>query len=155
MKQIYDLQQTIREDEQLVAKLQKQLHFAQGVLNVHRNALTRLLTLPKETPYQAEKVSENVAPLQKGVANKPVRERITLENWKTLGVAVGDKVEVVVSSDGYFDEGVYVVCEVSPLDYDGTLPFRMYTNYDEYWFNMWHENEIYLIRTPEGSLKDK
>jgi hypothetical protein len=28
MKQIYDLQQTIREDEELVAKLQKQLHFA-------------------------------------------------------------------------------------------------------------------------------
>lgn len=157
MKQIYDLQQTIREDEQLVAQLQKQLHFAQGILNAHRNALTRLLPLPKETPYQTEKVAESVALLQEGVGREPVKQCITLENWKTLGIDVGDKVEIVVSGSVSFGSGVLYVSGVEEKSYDsGAFLCLTKDNCYAHWYyyndNKLYEDELYLIRTPEGSL---
>ena len=137
MKQIYDLIQTIQEDKDAVVKCEKQLHYLKSVLSAHENALERLTNVPtlKENKDTSEK-----------------RVRITRENWKDLGIEVGDKVEIVVSGDDDFKEGVYRVAALEPrYYYTGTLFMRLDNDpYHNPWYdynaNNEYNDELYLIK---------
>ena len=91
---------------------------------------------PVQSPSEQEKTSES----------EPV-ERITLENWKSLGIKVGDKVRVV-SAYVYEELGIYTISNIEDLCYDHTCFIKLA---DIWW---WYEDgdEVYLIRTKEGSL---
>ena len=92
-------------------------------------------TSPVQSPSEQEKTSES----------EPM-ERITLENWKSLGIKVGDKVEVVRSHE--FTSDIYTITDIEDIGYgdEGFIELG-----DIWW---WYEDsdEVYLIRTKEGSL---
>lgn len=145
MKQLYDLLETIEQDKLHVAKLKKQLHHAESILEAHTAALTRLTTIPELSQPNVEKVDYSPAVY--------TRERITLYNWENLNIKVGDKVEVVVSGDGHFaDNSVHMVTGVEDPDYDDYT----FMHLDDSWYfyndNGLEKDELYLIRTKEGSL---
>lgn len=97
--------------------------------------VTNVITSPVQSHSEQEKTSED-APL----------ERITLENWKSLGIEVGDKVDVV-SVYPHASE-IYSITDIEDLDYED----EGFIALDESWW--WYEDgdEVYLIRTKEGSL---
>ena len=97
--------------------------------------VTRDNTPSVQSPSEQDKSSED-APL----------ERITLENWKSLGIEVGDKVDVV-SVYPHASE-IYSITDIKDLDYED----EGFIALDESWW--WYEDgdEVYLIRTKEGSL---
>ena len=102
MKQIYDLLETIEQDKLLIAKLKKQFHDAESILNAHTIALTRLTTIPELSQQVDEKM---------GI-------RITLYNWKKLNIKVGDK--VLLKNVTYLEDGEYTITDVEDLEYTGT-----------------------------------
>lgn len=148
MDQIYNLAQTIASDKETIAKLEKHLLNAKSILAAHEDAIKRLTTVPnvivlvnKETPVTVGSTASKGASVN--------RERITYENNTYLGIMEGDKVDVVVNGDPDVDfKGVYDVTELSD---SGITPFRL--RGDWYEFDDYNdESELYLIRTPEGSL---
>ena len=98
--------------------------------------VTRDNTSPVQSPSEQEKTFEGT-PL----------ERITLENWKSLGIAVGDKVEVV-NVYAVMESGIYTISNIEDTFYDA----KGFIELDDSWW--WYEDsdEVYLIRTKEGSL---
>lgn len=148
MNQIYNLAQTISEDKETIAALEKQLFNAKNILAAHEAAMERLTTVPKviasvnkETPVTVGSTASESTSVN--------RERITYENSKQLNIMEGDNVDVVVNGDPDEDfKGVYDVTELSD---SGITPFRL--RGDWYEFDEYNdESELYLIRTPEGSL---
>lgn len=126
MKQIYNLLQTIEDDKQAVAACEKYLHYLKGQLAVHEEALTRITSVSSP-------------------AKEDSRVRITQDNWKTLGIEVGDTVEIVVSGDRDFaDNSKYTVTE---LDYNANQSF-LRLNGDWYYYDLSEEDydELYLIK---------
>ena len=91
-------------------------------------------TSPVQSPSEQDKSSES----------EPM-ERITLENWKSLGIKVGDKVKVV-NADRDISDGVYNIQWIDDCSF--CLPFELE---DVFIGPDWCE-ELYLIRTKEGSL---
>ena len=147
MKQVYNLLQTIEDDKAQVAKLKRQLHNAESILEAHTAALTRLTTIPEISQTKVEKVDYSPAVEE--------RERITPDNWKDLNIKVGDKVEVIVSGDDDFaNDSEYKVTKVEDPDYKG----RGFIDLNGTWYCYDNSeegtDEIYLIRTEEGSLND-
>lgn len=87
--------------------------------------------------------------------------RITMDNYLSLGIEVGDEVEIVVSGDDDFRDGTTTT--VGGFDAcEGISTFLRLTPdklMEEDWYcydsNSHGEDaidELYLIRTPEGSL---
>ena len=156
MNQIYNLAQTISEDKETIAALEKRLLNAKNILAAHEAAMERLTTVPsviasvnKETPVTVGSTASDSTSVS--------RERITYENSKQLGIMEGDKVDVVINGDPdeYFN-GVYKVKETSFSDQlKPVTPFYLYREDQEGWYEFDDcndESELYLIRTPEGSL---
>lgn len=147
MKQIYNLLETIEQDKLHIAKLKKQLHYAESVLEAHTEVLTRLTTIPKLSQPKVQKVDY--------IPTVDTRERITLDNWRGLNIKVGDKVEIVVSGDeGFADNSEYLVTSIEYEDYYGIAFMELGHCWYYYNNNEQHNDELYLIRTEEGSLND-
>lgn len=156
MNQIYNLAKTISEDKEIVAALEKQLSNAKNILAAHEAAMERLTTVPsviasvnKETPVTVGSTAYESTSVN--------RERITYENSKQLGIMEGDNVDVVINGDPEEDfNGVYKVKETSFSDQlKPVTPFYLYREDQRGWYefdNCNDESELYLIRTPEGSL---
>jgi hypothetical protein len=156
MNQIYNLAQTISEDKETIATLEKRLLNAKNILAAHEAAMERLTTVPsviasvnKETPVTVGSTASESTSVN--------RERITYENSKQLGIEEGDQVEVVVNGDPDEDfNGVFEVTEVSfSTSSQPITPFYLYRKGQEGWYEFDDcndESELYLIRTPEGSL---
>lgn len=148
MKQVYNLLETIEQDKEVVAKLEKQLHHAESVLEAHTAALTRLTTIPNLLQPEVKKV--DCSPAVK------TRERITQENWKQLGMREGDKVKIVVTGDEDFEQGVvYLISAIEDIHYEDKA-FLKLGKHDWYFYNCdeKYNDKLYLIRTEEGSLND-
>ena len=98
--------------------------------------VTRDNTQAVQSPSEQDKSSES----------EPM-ERITLENWKSLGIEVGDKVKVVNAYD-VRESGIYTISNIEDPFYDS----EGFLELDDSWW--WYEDsdEVYLIRTKEGSL---
>ena len=92
--------------------------------------VTRDNTSSVQSPSKQEKTSES-----------GTMERITLENWKSLGIEVGDKVNVISTHEHI--SGIYSITEVEDLYYDE----EGFIELDYAWW--WYEDtdEVYLIRT--------
>jgi|TARA_A100001391_G_C5077118_1_gene279425 hypothetical protein len=106
------------------------------------NPVTKDNTEVVQSPSGEEKTSENAS-----------LERITLENWKSLGIKVGDEVKVVggngILEDEYFDS--VLVTDLETLCYEG----YDFIELDAWWVDVETDcDELYLIRTKEGSLDD-
>lgn len=145
MKQLYNLLETIEQDKSHVANLKKQLHHAESILEAHTAALTRLTTIPKLSQPEVEKVDYSPA--------VDTRERITLDNWEDLNIKVGDEVEVVISGDVDFENNSeYGVTNVEHNDYNGIAFMGLGCSWYYYNSKEQHNDELYLIRTEEGSL---
>lgn len=156
MNQIYNLAQTIAEDKETIVALEKRLLNAKNILAAHEAAMERLTTVPsvivsdnKETPVTVGSTASDSTSVN--------RERITMENYLELGIEVGDKVDIVFSGDDDFESGT--AAEVIGLDLNTDSTFLELrkagdTYTDWYWYdhNERGVDEIYLIRTPEGSL---
>mgnify|MGYP005986222533 CR=1 FL=1 len=159
MNQIYNLAQTIAADKETIAKLEKHLLNAKSILAAHENAMERLTTVP------------NVIVSDKGIVaagglvreDTPVRERITLESYWGLDIQIGDKVDVVLSGDVDFNSGeTYAVENVLTqdlleVDHRSSCLFdleRSAVTRGSCWYDYdtAYDHELYLIRTPEGSL---
>lgn len=153
MNQIYNLAQTIAADKETITTLEKHLLNAKSILAAHENAMERITTVPNVI------VSDRGIAAARGLVqeDKPVRERITQENYLELGIEVGDEVNIVFSGDKDFESGTIV--EVIGLDFNTDSTFLELrkagdTYTDWYWYDHNEEgvDELYLIRTPEGSL---
>lgn len=151
MKQVYNLLETIEQDKLHVAKLKKQLHHAESVLEAHTAALTRLTTIPELSQPKVEKVDYSPA--------VKTRERITKENYRGLNIQKGDKVDLVRGAYNCNLKGIQTVEDVDMCDDE--LPIEVLHPAEEntYWISTEDESEdegleLYLIRTEEGSLND-
>lgn len=148
MKQVYNLLETIEQGKEAVAKLEKQLHHAESILEAHTAALTRLTTIPELSQSKVEKVDYS--------PDVGLKERITWGNWKELGICKEDKVEIVNSTDEDFTRGIYLVTDLEDYMFSGTT----FVELDDIWYDygrlrsVYGEDELYLIRTKEGSLND-
>ncbi len=150
MKQVYNLLQTIEDDKAQVAKLKRQLHNAESILEAHTEALTRLTTIPELSHPEVGKVSPSSA---QDVSKKI---RVTMENVLNLGIEVGDTIEIVRTADRDFEDGQR--CTIQELDFDEIdVPFKLYptksgsTNWYNFEYNMSQprDHELYLIK-PQG-----
>lgn len=151
MKQIYNLLQTIKDDKVQVAKLKRQLHNAESVLEAHTAALTRLTSIPELSQPEDEKSPFSAA---QGSTNKV---RITMDNVLDLGIGEGDTIEIVRTADRDFEEGQRcVVQEIDPNEVN--MYFKLYPNrrggidwYDfEYDYSQPRDHELYLIKSQEN-----
>lgn len=151
MNQIYNLLQTIEDDKAQVAKLKRQLHNAESILEAHTEALTRLTTVPEISQPKKEKSS--LSPSQ-GVTEKV---RVTMENVLDLGIEVGDTIEIVRTADKDFEDGQR--CVVQHIDPDEiNMYFKLYPNrrggidwYNfEYGCSQPRDHELYLIKSQES-----
>ena len=160
MNQIYNLAQTIASDKETIAKLEKHLLYAKNILAAHEAAMGRLTTVPsviasvnKETPVTVGSTASKGASVN--------RERITMENYLELGIEAGDKVDIVFSGDDDFyhntratvtcfddAEGISTFLELTPTSTGGTAWYC----YDSNSLEEYTHDELYLIRTPEGSF---
>lgn len=140
MKQVYDLMETIEQDKDVVATLERRLHNARGILEAHTEALERLTTAPMQSPTIGEKVAQG--------ASEETRERITEKDWYKLGMKRQDAIEIVQCSDGKFGQGIYSLTDVEWPEYEGIL----FLEVDGKWLRFCPDTEIYLIRTEGGSL---
>lgn len=131
---------------------------------------TKLETLYKEQKAIQEKIDEELKRLGKPVTKDNVEvvqspsedektsendslERITYENWKSLGIKVGDRVKVVggkgILEDEYFND--VIVTDLETSGYGG----YDFIELDNWWIDIKADcDELYLIRTKEGSLDD-
>lgn len=142
MKQIYNLLETIKDDKERVEACEKHLRYLKGQLSVHEEALKRITSIPE-------------GQAMKGTASsKESRVRITQDNWKSLGIEVGDTVEIVVSGDWDFNEGD-LEWEVTDIDYaDRTATFLKLESKENYLREYWYaynrdctdKDELYLIK---------
>lgn len=141
MKQIYNLLETIKDDKERVEACEKHLRYLKGQLSVHEDALKRITSIPEGQSL-------------KGIASsKDNRVRITQDNWKSLGIEVGDTVEIVVSGDADFEDNSK--CQVSLLNLDATYSFMELVDHENI-FRDWYcynrdeqgEDELYLIKQP-------
>lgn len=136
MKQIYNLLQTIEDDKKAVTACEKYLHYLKGQLSVHEEALTRITSVPS---------INNITP-----PKEASRVRITQENWKSLGIEVGDTVEIVVSGDRDWDSGNYTVTGTEDEDFDECSFLILDTGESEQWYYYdWNDlgkDELYLIK---------
>lgn len=163
MNQIYNLAQTIAADKDTIVKLKKHLLNAKNILAAHENAMERLTTVPsvivsdKGIGAARGTVLEG-EPMLRPEANYT---RITMDNYLSLGIEVGDEVDIVVSGDNDFRNGTTTTV-IEFDDHEGISTFLRLTpdkDKDECWYcydsNSREEgaiDELYLIRTPEGSL---
>ena len=143
MKQIYNLLETIKDDKQRVVACEKHLRYLKGQLSVHEEALKRITSVP-EGAFSKDNPSEN------GSSDNS-RVRITQDNWKSLGIEVGDTVEIVVSGDHEFMSGTKgVVHDLEDDSYDGCMFLNITTeNVEETWYGFSpyeDEDELYLIK---------
>jgi len=131
---------------------------------------TKLETLYKEQEAIQEKIDAELKRLGKPVTNDNVEvvqspsedektsendslERITHENWKSLGIKVGDRVKVGRVGDRFFSDKVghkIPVTDIEDEEYEDKLFLELAYYYLEYHSG----DELYLIRTEEGSLND-
>lgn len=163
MNQIYNLAQTIAADKDAITKLEKHLLNAKSILTAHENAMERLTTIPSvivsdkgigaaRGSVQADKVSP-----------QPTSNytRITMDNYLSLGIEVGDEVEIVVSGDNDFRDGT----TTTVVEFDGCWGISTFLKltpdrhsgvewycYDSDSREEGSIDELYLIRTPQGSL---
>lgn len=151
MKQVYNLLQTIEDDKSQVAKLKRQLHNAESILEAHTAALTRLTTIPELSQPEVEK-----SPLS-AVQGLTGRIRITMDNVLDLDIEEGDTIEIVKSGDKDFEDGQR--CVVQELDLnESNIPFKLHPNRrgctDWYDFERHHsqpeDHELYLIKSQEN-----
>ena len=159
MNQIYNLAQTISEDKETIAKLEKHLLNAKSILVAHENAMDRITTVPSVI------VSDKGIGAARGAVQegKPTSNytRITMDNYLDLGIEVEDKVEIVVSGDSDFNdrttatvvefddcEGISTFLKLTPDKLNGSEWYCYDSNSRE----EYAIDEIYLIRTPEGPL---
>jgi hypothetical protein len=155
MDKIRNLQETIYNEKQDIKALEKELNFRKGILRTHERALERMLTPQEYSPVLKEKASPQASQEQE-TPNSTSRERITLDNWYNLGIEAGDKVEIVISSDSDFsDNSMQKVLRVEDRTYSGNFILELDSDKDgeNNWYHVFDDDEIYLIRTPEGSLK--
>ena len=152
MKQVYNLLETIEQDKEAVAKLKKQLHHAESILEAHTAALTRLTTIPKISQPKVDKIDYSHA--------VETIERITKENYRDLNMQKGDKVELVKGIYACNEEGIQTVEGVDFFDEDLAIEVCYpEEEHGTYWISLDDEDEndkleLYLIRTKEGSLND-
>lgn len=136
MKQIYNLLQTIEDDKQAVAACEKHLHYLKGQLSVHEEALERITNVPLIKTHAPVKESSHV--------------RITQDNWKELGIEVGDTVEIVVSGDSDWDSGSYTITGTEDGDFGESSFLILDTGESEQWYYYdWNDkgkDELYLIK---------
>lgn len=140
MKQVYDLMETIKQDKEVVATLERRLHNAKGILEAHTEALGRLTTIPMQAPIVVEKVSQ--------VAAEGARERITRDNWEELGIREDDEVDIVYCSDASLCKVIHTITDVECPRYKGAAFLKV----GDQWLWFHPDTEMYLIRTKEGSL---
>lgn len=151
MKQIYNLLKTIEDDKAQVAKLKRQLHNAESILEAHTEALTRLTSIPKLP--QSEKEKSSLSAVQ-GVTDKV---RVTMENVLDLGIEEGDTIEIVRTADRDFEEGQRcVVQQVDPDEQNICLQLYPSRSGSANWYDFEHngsqprDHELYLIRSQEN-----
>ena len=151
MKQLYNLLQTIEDDKAQVAKLKRQLHNAESILEAHTAALTRLTTIPELSQSEVEKSSLSA------VQGLTARIRVTMDNILDLDIEEGDTIEIVKSGDNDFEDGQR--CVVQELDLDEiNIPFRLHPTKkggaNWYDFERHHsqpeDHELYLIKSQEN-----
>ena len=157
MNKIYNLAQTIAADKETISKLEKHLLNAKNILAAHENAMERLTTVPSVIVSDKGLGAARGSVAEDNVPSQPARERIMYENVKQLGIEEGDRVEVVINGDPDEDfKGVYEITETSFIAGRRPItPFYLYREGQEGWYEFDecnYESEIYLIRTPEGSL---
>lgn len=140
MKQVYDLMETIEQDKDVVATLERRLHNARGILEAHTEALGRLTTAPMQSPAIVEKVAQGTP--------EETRERITRDNWEELGIREGDEVDIVFCSDASLCKGTHTITDVEWLCYGGDV----FLEAGDRWLWFRPDTEVYLIRTEDGSL---
>lgn len=143
MKQIYNLLEIIEQDKLHITKLKKQLHTVESVLKAHTAALTRLTTIPELSQPKMKKVDYSPA--------VEVRERITLDNWRALNIKEGDEVEIVVSGDPEFEDNSKHVVTWVEHSYSKCSGVHLGVTWYGYNDNEKGCDELYLIRTEEGS----
>lgn len=156
MNQIYNLAQTIAADKETITTLEKHLLNAKNILAAHENAMERLTTVPNVVVSDNKVTPATVSSTASGDVSCE-RERITYNNSKQLGIEEGDRVEVVINGDPDEDfKGVYEITETSFITSPPAVtPFYLYREGQEGWYEFDEcndESELYLIRTPEGSL---
>lgn len=151
MNQIYNLLQTIEDDKAQVAKLKRQLHNAESILEAHTAALTRLTTIPELTQPEMEKSPFSAAQGSTG------RVRVTMEKVLDLGIEAGDTIEIVRSGDGDFDNGqVCVVQEIDPDEVNMYFKLHPTKMGGVNWYDFTSNNsqpcdhELYLIKPQES-----
>ena len=128
---------------------------------------TKLEILYKEQEAIQEKIDAELKRLGKSVTNDNVEvvqspsedektsendslERITYENWKSLGIKIGDRVKFEKVDDGNFENGSYKITDFELHDYDGDY----FVELENSWWGCSIDDIAYLIRTKEGSLND-
>ena len=152
MDKIYNLQKTIYNDKIAIKEIERELAFRKSILSAHEKALERALSPKEYSPFSEEKPLHSVAEKQ-----ETPKERITLENWTSLGIEVGDQVEIVVSGDDDFIDGeVREIIDVERNSYEYSRFIKL--TYNNGYSGCWcdykgngKESEIYLIRTKDGS----
>ena len=151
MKQVYNLLQTIEDDKSQVAKLKRQLHNAESILEAHTAALTRLTTVPELSQSEVEK-----SPLS-AVQGLIGKVRVTMNNVLDLGIEEGDTIEIVKSGDEDFEDGQRCVVSYADL-YDNRSPFVLSSikSGSETWYDFERnhsqpeDHELYLIKSQEN-----
>ena len=145
MDKIYNLQETIYNDKMAIKEIERELAFRKSILSAHEKALERTLSPKEYSPFSEEKSPQSVTEKQ-----ETPKERITLENWKSLGIETWDKVEIVVTNDWEFKNGsIKEITDVETLDFDECCFLEL----ESVWYKAdnYGKDEIYLIRTKDGS----
>lgn len=152
MNQIYNLLQTIEDDKAQVAKLKRQLHNAESILEAHTQALTRLTTIPKLLQPKVEKSS--LSPMQRVTG----KIRVTMDNILDLGIEVGDTIEIVKSGDDDFCNNT--MSKVVEIDIkEKEVPFFLSRGEEgsDTWYSFCYDyeyfpedHELYLIKSQEN-----
>lgn len=116
----------------------------------HNSYLVEDNPLGTQSPSEGEKASENAF-----VGEDECGERITLGNWRYLSLEVGDEVYIKLSGDEDFEsDSSHAISKL----YQDEVGHReeCFLKLSDKWYDydISVENELYLIRTPEGSLHD-
>ncbi len=167
MNQIYNLAQTIAADKETIVKLEKHLLNAKNILAAHENAMEN--AMERITTVPSVIVSDKGIGAARGAVQEatPIQESnytiITLDNYWELDIQIGDKIDVILSGDVDFNSGgSFIVEDVLTKEYlEGdhryTCLFKLERNLmclyaSWYDYDPAKDHELYLIRTPEGSL---
>lgn len=154
MDKIYNLQETIYNDKIAVKEIERELVFRKSILSAHEKALERLLSPKEYSPVLEKKVPQSITEKQETSKEDTIvdKERITWDNWTSLGIEVGDQVEIVVTNDWEFENGsTKEITGVEDTDYEEECCFL---ELEGVWYEAdknYNRDEIYLIRTKDGS----